>query len=76
LSQGNGSAVFDVTVLLKEILEAETFADGFVLTSGSEGVPGITSEDAGFFASLEGASLDLKTSLLPSGRPQGIPEVE
>lgn len=71
LGRGAGSVTFDVTVLLKEIIEEGMFADGFVLTSASEERAGIDDADAERFSSMEGAALSVTTAVLPSGHPRG-----
>ncbi len=69
LGSGSGSATFDLTVLLKEVLEDDLTSDGFVLVSGSQVVDGLTGDDADRFETLEGAQLQLVTTILPTGRP-------
>jgi hypothetical protein len=71
LGRGTGTVTFDVTVLLKAILEEGMFADGFVLTSASEERAGIDGADAERFSSMEGAELHITTAMLPSGHPRG-----
>ena len=68
LRRGSGVMTFDVTVPLREILEAGMSADGFVLTGirSGDGIPG---GDASRIAALRGAVLHLRTMELPSGRP-------
>jgi hypothetical protein len=45
LRSGTGAAVFDVTVLLKEVLEEGVSADGFLLTDVTGGARGVRSAD-------------------------------
>jgi hypothetical protein len=70
LRAGSGVATFDVTALLKEMLEYGTYADGFVLTAGRKDRQGITEAEAARFASLEGAELRVWTTMFPSKRPR------
>jgi len=67
---GSGIATFDVTALLKEILEYGTYADGFVLTAGRKDRQGITVAEAARFASFESAELRIWTTMFPSKRPR------
>lgn len=68
LRRGGGVMTFDVTVPLREILEAGMLSDGFVLTGmrAGDGIPGA---DVARIAGLPGAVLHLRTMELPSGRP-------
>jgi hypothetical protein len=59
---------FDVTVTIREILENGFSADGFVLTAASE-TEGVPVADLSRFGEFSGASLRVRTSALPSGRP-------
>jgi hypothetical protein len=71
LNRGSGTDVFDMTSLMKEILEDGMTADGFVLTVASEEREGLSEDDASRFASMEGAELKVTTTVLPSGHPRG-----
>ncbi len=56
LRSGSSVAVFDVTSVLKEVLEEEVFADGFLLTDVTGGASGIRLTDV--------AALQLTTAAL------------
>ena len=68
LRRGSGVMSFDVTVALREIRENGFSADGFVLTATSE-TSGVLVGDLSRLGDFSGASLLVKTSVLPSGRP-------
>ena len=66
--RGDGTAMFDFTVPLKELLEDGASFDGFVLTSGSE-KEGLALGDLARLGSLAGAQLTIGVNALPSGLP-------
>ncbi len=70
LRSGSGVAVFDVTSLLKEILEEEVFADGFLLTDVTGGASGIRLTDV---AALQLTTAALKVSTRTVINRPGVP---
>lgn len=66
--RGEGTAMFDFTVPLKELLEEGASFNGFVLTSGSE-TEGLPLADLARLGSLAGAQAKVAVNGLPSGLP-------
>jgi hypothetical protein len=72
LSTGAGAAVFDVTSMLKEVLEAEMTADGFLITVDPVDGAGIPVTDLVRFGTLATATFDVRYRNVPPGRPSRI----
>jgi hypothetical protein len=56
---GAQSVAIDVTRLIKEVLEGNTFSDGFLLTVPPAVGAGFSTADASRFGELAGARLDI-----------------
>jgi hypothetical protein len=70
LRGGASEMAFDVTALLKEIVESGREAHGFILTvTPADGV-GLRVEDLPRFAGLANAALEVKYRALPERRPR------
>jgi hypothetical protein len=67
LSRGPASAVFDVTTILKEVLESGMTADGFLLTVDPVDGAGIPVTDLTRFGALATATFDVHYRPLPPG---------
>ncbi|HMB69182.1 MAG TPA: hypothetical protein VKU85_07710 [bacterium] len=67
LARGGAAVVFDVTAILKEVIEAGMTADGFLLTVDPATGIGIPSADLGRFGTLSGATLEVTYRPLPAG---------
>jgi hypothetical protein len=68
LSSGTATAVFDVTGILKEVLESGMTADGFILTVDPVGGVGVSVADLTRFGTLGTASFDVRYRNVPPGR--------
>jgi hypothetical protein len=64
-TRGTGTAVFDVTGVLKEMLEAGMTADGFILTVNPVDGMGIPVADVARFGTLATATFDLRYRKAP-----------
>ncbi|MBZ0267738.1 hypothetical protein K8I85_06250 [bacterium] len=69
LSRGTRKAVFDVTPILKEWIEADQEFDGFILTVQRRDGEGIGSDDLARFQALSSASLVVNYRKVPPAPP-------
>lgn len=60
----NDALTFDVTHLIKEIVEEGVFADGFILTVHPGDGIGYSEEDAARFQGISGATLDVRSRII------------
>lgn len=66
-TRGSATATFDVTAILKEVLESGMTADGFLLTVDPADGTGIGVTDLPRFGTLAGATFDLSYRHMPAG---------
>lgn len=66
-----GAMVLDITVPLKEMVEHDRFADGFILTAVSRGRDAIDSDELLLFQSLGTAEVEVEAKTLLSQPPEG-----
>jgi hypothetical protein len=64
-ARGGATATFDVTAILKEVLESGMTADGFLLTVDPADGTGIASGDLTRFGTLSTATLDVQYRKVP-----------
>jgi hypothetical protein len=72
LSRGSGTAVFDVTSMLKDVLESGMTADGFLLTVDPADGVGIPVTDLTRFGTLATATFDVRYRNVPPRRMSRI----
>ena len=65
-ARGGATASFDVTAILKEVLESGMTADGFLLTVDPADGTGIASGDLTRFGTLAAATLDVQYRRVPA----------
>jgi hypothetical protein len=65
-TRGAATAVFDVTAIVKEVLESGMTADGFLLTADPVEGAGIPLADAARFGTLSSATLDVTYHRVPA----------
>jgi hypothetical protein len=67
-ARGGATASFDVTAILKEVLESGMAADGFLLTVDPADGTGIASDDLTRFGTLSTATLDVQYRRVPAAQ--------
>jgi hypothetical protein len=65
LARGAGTVSFDLTAVLKEIVEEGAFADGFIVTIDPEEGEGIRAQDLPRLGALGTANLEIKYRQVP-----------
>jgi hypothetical protein len=65
LARGGGAVNFDLTAVLKEIVEEGAFADGLIVTVDPEEGEGIRGQDLPRLEALGAASLEIKYRQVP-----------